>query len=73
MTATAAPEEGPTFNIWYRKSHRDLWRIAAIVETDGENTEQMFDQILGPSRDLANVNWLVLETTKPNPNLKRPS
>lgn len=68
MTATVAPDYQPTWNVWHRNNSRQPSHITATANTKGEAARQMFDRTDNQSGD-----WLVLETTKPNPNRKRPA
>ena len=68
MTVTVAPEYQPTWNVWHRRNRREPWCIIATAYSKSEAARQMFDLTDNQSGD-----WLVLETTKPNPNQKRPA
>ena len=68
MTATVSPDNHPTWTVWHRRNRREPWRIIATANSKSEAARQMFDLTDNQSGD-----WLVLETTKPNPNQKRPA
>ena len=68
MTATVSPDNHPTWNVWHRRNRREPWCVIATANSKVEASTQMFKLMDNLSGD-----WLVLETTKPNPNQKCPA